>query len=73
MDERRDTLERWLFNFTEPPYDESYDQLAAEYRSNLEELHEAEQGTWTVEELAATPDEIREVVEDRLAWLQSKQ
>jgi len=67
--EKRDTLERWLFAGGEPPFPQSYTRLTEEYRQNLEDLHRAEEADWVVSELAATPDEIREVVQQRLRWL----
>jgi len=64
--EKRDALERWLFNFTEPPFTETYNELAQQYEENLRELHRVEQAEWSVEDLVCTPDEIRDVVNERL-------
>jgi len=67
---KQETLERWLFNFAEPPFTQTYEILADQYRQNLIELHRAESPCdWTVEDLIATPSEIRETVAERLAWL----
>ena len=72
--DKRETLERWLFNFTEPPYEESYETLAEQYKNNLIELTQAEtESEWEIEDLVCTPDEIREVVEARVEWLQQKE
>ena len=68
--DKKDTLERWLFNYSEPPYSESYETLAEQYRENLEELHRVEvDAEWDVDDLACTPDEIKEIVEARIEWL----
>ena len=68
--DKKDTLERWLFNYSEPPYNESYETLTVQYRENLEELHRSEvEPEWDVDDLACTPDEVKEIVEERIAWL----
>lgn len=68
--DKKDALERWLFDYAEPPYKQTYKQLAKEYRENLEYLkaHESE-SEWSVDDLECTPEEIRGVVEERLDWL----
>jgi len=70
--EKWETLERWLFSYTEPPFEEDYETLAEQYEENLADLHRAEgdEVAWEVEDLVCTPDEIREVVEARLVWLE---
>ena len=66
---KRDTLKQWLFNFAEPPFSEPYTVLAEQYHANLEELHRAERAEWSVDDLDCTPQEIAEVVENRIEWL----
>lgn len=70
--EKKETLERWLFAFSKPPFEEDYETLAEQYEENLVALHRAESpdATWEVDDLVCTPDEIREVVEARIAWLE---
>ena len=70
--DKRETLERWLFGYTEPPYTESYETLAEQYRENLIELKGAEsESTWEVDDLTCTPDEIETVVNERIEFLNS--
>ena len=64
--DKLETLERWLFSNTEPPYEDSYEQLAALYLDNLRELNRVEyESNWEVADLACNPSEIQEVVEAR--------
>jgi hypothetical protein len=71
--DKLETLERWLFNYAEPPYTDSYETLAEQYTENLHDLKRAESdSTWEIDDLACTPDEIKEVVEARLEWLKTK-
>ena len=72
-DERRNTLEGWLFNYTEPPFDQSSEELTQEYISFLTELKHVEpESTWEIADLVVTPDEIQMVISERLEWLASK-
>lgn len=70
--DKLDTLERWLFNYTEPPFEEKCEILAVQYKENLEYLKRVEYDrTWDVSDLECTPDEIREVIESRMKWIDS--
>jgi len=69
---KRETCSRWLFDYAEPPYNCTYGQLAEDYENNLHYLKGSEsESTWSVDELICTPDEIQDLVEARLRFLET--